>query len=355
MSADDLSRPVPPAGASAAPAPRRRRVVLWLGSAVGAVAMAAALVIGTVIWSLHHASGSAWLLGLVPRLTVIDPKGSLIGDFAATRVVYDLPGVGELRLDAPRWHALAAGRGTGGRWLHLVIDTLHADRAVWTAHKTAAPGEPATLPQSLRLPIEIEVRAASIDELRIGSTEATPVRNVRARVHLGADGGARHRLDALAAGIELGEAHGAFAIGADAPFRVDATVDATATAKGWSATARTSGPLEALDTVATVRAAATATHPAQSLDARALIRPLAAWPLGALDASVRALDLSAFASALPTTALTGEARATTSGLDVAAIPFCRRQLRLALFAHDAGRSDAESHRRRSGEARGCRQ
>jgi hypothetical protein len=67
-----------------------------------------------------------------------------------------------------------------------------------------------------------------------------------------------------------------------------------------------------------VRAAATATHPAQSLDARALIRPLAAWPLGALDASVRALDLSAFASALPATALTGEARATTSGLDVPA-------------------------------------
>ena len=67
-----------------------------------------------------------------------------------------------------------------------------------------------------------------------------------------------------------------------------------------------------------MRAAATATHPAQSLDARALIRPLAAWPLGALDASVRALDLSVFAGALPATALTGEARATTSGIDVPA-------------------------------------
>ena len=276
------------------------------------------------MWSLHHPGGSAWLVGLVPRLTVIEPKGSLIGDFAATRVVYDLPGVGELRLDAPRWHALAAGRGSGGRWLHLVIGTLHADRAVWTPHVSTTPSEPATLPQSLRLPIEIEVGAASVDELRIGGAEAMPVRNVRARVHLGADGGARHRIDALAAGIEFGDARGAFAIGADAPFRVDATVDATATAKGWSATARASGPLEALDTVATVRAAATATHPAQSLDARALIRPLAAWPLGALDASVSALDLSAFTSALPTTALTGEARATTSGIDAPALRLARR-------------------------------
>jgi translocation and assembly module TamB len=319
MSADDSSRPAAPAGASAAPRRRRRRVALWLGSAVGVVAMGVALVIGIVMWSLHHASGSAWLLGLVPRLTVIEPKGSLIGDFAATRVVYDLPGVGELRLDALRWHALAAGRGSEGRWLHLVIDTLDADRAVWTAHTTATRGEFATLPQSLRLPIEIEVSTASVDELRIGSAEAMPVRDVRARVHLGADGGARHRLDALAAGIELGAANGAFAIGADAPFRVDASVDATAKANGWSATARASGPLEALDIVATVRAAATATHPAQSLDARALIRPLAAWPLGALDASVSALDLSAFTSALPTTALTGAARATTSGLDTPAL------------------------------------
>ena len=320
MSADDSSRAAAPADAGATPAPRRRRrrVALWLGSALAVVATAAMLVIGTAMWSLHHASGSAWLLGLVPRLTVIEPRGSLIGDFAAKRVVYAIAGVGELRLDAPRWHALAAGRGSDGRWLHLVIDSLHADRAVWTPAKTAAPGGPATLPQTLRLPVEIEVRAASIDELRIGGADALPVRNVRAGVHLGSEGGARHRLDALAAGIEFGDAHGALAIGADAPFPVDATVDATATAKGWSATARARGPLEALDTAATVRAAATATHPAQSLDARALIRPLAAWPLGELDASVSALDLSAFASALPTTALTGQARATTSAIDLPA-------------------------------------
>jgi translocation and assembly module TamB len=319
MSADDSALTPAPAGASAAPSPRRRRVAPWLGGAVGALALGLALVIGVLMWSLHHPGGSAWLVGLVPRLTVIEPKGSLIGDFAATRVVYDLPGVGELRLDAPRWHALAASRGSGGRWLHLVIGTLHADRAVWTPHVSTTPSEPATLPPSLRLPIEIEVAAASVDELRIGGAEAMPVRNVRARVHLGADGGARHRLDALAAGIEFGDARGAFSIGADAPFRVDATVDATATAKGWSATAQASGPLESLDTVATVRAAATATHPAQSLDARAAIRPLAAWPLGALDASVSALDLSAFTSALPATALTGEARATTSGIDAPAL------------------------------------
>ena len=316
---DDSPRAPAASEASTATArPRRRRPLRWLAGAVGVVSLVAALAVGALFWSLHHAGASAWLLGLVPGLTVTEPKGSLIGDFAATRVVFDLPGVGALRLDAPRWHALSAARGRGGRWLHLVIDTLHADRAVWTADKTAKATEPATLPPSLRLPVEIEVRQASIDELRLGGDDAVPVRKVRGRLHLGADGGARHRLDDSSAAIEQGEARGAFAIGADAPFPLDAAVDATATAKGWSATARASGPLETLAVVATVRAAATATHPAQSLDARAQIRPLAAWPLGELNASVSALDLSAFASTLPATALSGEARATTSGMDVPA-------------------------------------
>ena len=318
MNDDDSSRPASADGPSARRPARRRRVAVRLAVALGAFGFAAALAVGALLWSLHHAGASAWLLGFVPGLTVIEPKGSLIGDFAATRVVYVVTGVGELRLDAPRWRALAASRGSGGRWLHLTIDTLHADRVVWSAHKTADSGQPTTLPQTLRLPVEIEVREADVDELRIGGDEAMPVGNVRARVHLGADGGARHRLDALAARIEQGDARGAFAIGADTPFPVEASVDATATAKAWSATARATGPLEALATVATIRAAASASHAAQSLDARALIRPLAAWPLGALDASVRVLDLSAFSAQLPATALTGEARATTSGIDVPA-------------------------------------
>ncbi|HSC65581.1 MAG TPA: translocation/assembly module TamB domain-containing protein [Caldimonas sp.] len=313
-----MSDAVSPGEAPAGPVPkprRRRRLALSLAVGLGVVALGAALAVGALLWSLHHARASAWLIGWVPGLHVVEPRGSLIGDFAATRVVYTVPGVGTLRLDAPHWRALSAERGDGGRWLHIVIDTLHADRVVWTSDGAATPSAPTTLPRTLRLPVEVEVREANIDELRIGGDDALPVRGVRARVHLGADGGARHRLDELAAGIEQGEARGAFAIGADAPFVVEANVDATATARGWSATMRARGPLEALDAAATVRAAATAGHAAQSLDARARIRPLAAWPLGDLDATVSGLDLSAFASALPATALTGEARATTTGTD----------------------------------------
>src|SRR5450755_3094600 len=118
MAADPAPSQLP-----AAPPRARRRLWRWLG---GGAALLVALV-----WALHHPSGSAWLLTLVPRLTIVAPEGSLIGDFAARRIDVTLPGTsGVLRLDAPRWHALGAARGDHGRWLRLTIATLHADRVV---------------------------------------------------------------------------------------------------------------------------------------------------------------------------------------------------------------------------------
>ena len=320
MSVDDDS--APPRSSDAKPAapaaPRRHRLAAWFAGAAAAIATLVAISAGALFWALHHAAGSAWLLGLVPGLTVVEPQGALLGDFAAARIVYVVGDAGELRLDAPRWQGLVASAGDHGRWLHLSFATLHADRVLWAAHSPPRSTAASTPPRSLRLPIELEVDEASVDELRIGSADAAPVQRIRARVHLGADGGAQHRFDAIAASIERGSATGALTIGSDAPLPVAASVDAVATAGDWSVAVRGSGPLDALEARATVRAAATASHAAQSLDARATLRPFAPWPLGALDASVSGLDLSAFASALPATALTGSAAATTSGMDVPA-------------------------------------
>ena len=62
MSADDSSRSPAPAGASATPAPRRKRVALWLGGAVGAVALGVALVIGAadVVAASAPAEARGW-------------------------------------------------------------------------------------------------------------------------------------------------------------------------------------------------------------------------------------------------------------------------------------------------------
>ena len=225
------------------------------------------------------------------------------------------------RRDPPRRAALAGAerpaRGDGDRWLHLRIDTaLHADRLSWTAYRRRRRGERAgaALPKSLRLPLEIEVASASIDELRIGaSAEATRrCEALRGRVHLGADGGARHRFDDLAASYEPRCVTGSGSIGADAAVRGDARRDPRPPSTEPPCRAQASlgadGPLEALNVRAQARVAAGASHAAQALDAHAVVRPFAAWPLGELQATTDALDLSVFASAAPATALSGARR-----------------------------------------------
>ena len=312
----------------AAPRPRRRRrrLAWWLGGSTAGLVLLAAVVVGVIAWSLQTPSGTGWLLPLVPQLKVTSPQGSLLGDFAAEQAEITLPGIGLLRLERPRWHALGASLGDHGRWLHLRIDTLHADRVTWLPDpaQPATTRAPAQLPRTLRLPLEIEIREATVDELRIGSANALPVRALRAGVHLGAEGGARHRLESAAARIEQGNATGTIAIAADPPFAVDAHVDAQSNATGagtgiaFGATVLARGPLDALSVTAAARVPATATHGAQSLDARAVVQPFAAWPLGELQARADALDLSAFSTAAPATSLTGRAVANTSGSDVPA-------------------------------------
>jgi len=277
-----------------------------------------ALAIALLAWALQSATGSAWLVGWLPQVSIVAPKGSLLGDFSAERLDIILPGALSLRLDSPRWHALGASRGDHGRWLHLKIDTLHADRVTLRRDVTKAPAsEGSAPPQTLRLPIEIEIRDASIDELHFGPDDAAPVRELNARLHFGDEGGLRHRFDDLAAAYERGRATGAGTIGADPPFAIDAravlaSLDA---APAWQAEAAAHGPLAALDITATARVSPAASRGPQSLAAHAVVRPFAAWPLGELQASTDSLDLSAFSTAAPATSLSGKALATSTGLD----------------------------------------
>ena len=173
--------------------PRRtsaRRVRRWLGASLAAIVLFGGLLLALLFWALHNATGSAWLVTLLPQLKIVAPKGSLLGDFAAARIDITLPGSsGVLRLDAPRWHALHAARGDHGRWLHLRIDTLHADRVTLLRSDKPAPAvaEPASPPRTLRLPVEIEIHEASVDELRFGAREDAPTLHaLRGRIHLGA-------------------------------------------------------------------------------------------------------------------------------------------------------------------------
>ncbi len=258
----------------------------------------------------------------MPGVAVVGPHGSLVGDFAAERIDVALADGRVLRIDAPRWHALDARRGDHGRWLHLVIASLHADRVTLLPATRPVPAATPSAPlQSLRLPVEIEIAEARIDELRIGGADAAPVRQVHARIHLGADGGATHRIEAMSANVVKASMLGSAIVGADAPLTVTAQMGfaSRGSLPAWRAGAAARGPLAALNVTAIARVLPADGKPPQALDATAVVHPFATWPLGELHAHAQALDLSAFTSAAPATALVADATIASSGIDQPAV------------------------------------
>ena len=341
-----------PTPASAA-APQRRSgiAVVSIGVATLLVSVVTALAALTAAawWAVGSERGSAWLLAALPGVEVIAPKGRLLGDFEAQQVTIRLPGgvggggggasSGTVVLQGIGWHGLSVARTTAPRWFRIGIEELHASR-VDVALKPAPQPEPIALPANLRLPIEFELRALRIDELHLPALGDTPLRDLQARLHLGAAAGAEHRIDAVALRWDRLRASGSARIAAAAPMALDAaltlvqdvapalsaapaapatagapTPPTTPTLPAWRAQATLTGPLAAPVLQTTLSAQPSAQRPAQAMVANATLRPFARWPLGDVQVRTDALDLSAFSSAAPATALSGQAIATSSGLD----------------------------------------
>jgi translocation and assembly module TamB len=298
---------------------RARRALAW---AALALALTLAAIAATAWWSVRSERGSAWLLTLLPGVQVDAPRGRLLGDFEAARVVVQLPGgSGSVTLAGVAWRGLTVERAAVPLWLHIGVESLEVvriDVAPGPAKRSAA----LTPPAELRLPVELDLRALHIGELHVAALGAQPVRELRARLHVGANGGAEHSIDQLALTWDRLQARGDARIASAAPMalaaRLTLTREAAGTLPPWSADATLAGPLAAPVLQATLRAAAAPNRPTQTLDVHALLRPFAAWPLGDLHASMQALDLSAFSSAAPFTALTGQAVATSTAANVAA-------------------------------------
>ena len=313
-----------PTAAAPAPTPRRRpglrvSVALLL---VGLALLIAAASAGW--WALRSERGSAWLLSVLPGVQVEAPRGSLLGDFSAQRMTIHLPGgSGAVTLNGLAWRGLSIARAASKAWLRVTIESLDVDRADLALVPQSK--APMTAPSNLALPIELDLRSLRIAELHASALGAQPIRQLSAHVHLGAADGTEHRLERLTLAWGRLQVSGDARIASAAPMVLDASIalaqQAAESLPAWRANATLGGPLAAPVLQATLRAepvpvpANGAARPAQTLDARATLRPFAAWPLGDLRASTKALDLSAFSHAAPATALTGQAIATSTAAD----------------------------------------
>ncbi|WDD94945.1 translocation/assembly module TamB domain-containing protein [Burkholderia sp. FERM BP-3421] len=171
----DVSAPPPAAAAPGAepPAPRRRRPLRALARTLGVLALLAALLAGALVAAVATERGTriAWqaavkLLG--GRLAGTLEGGSLAHGVRLSGFAWTSPdGAGtEVRIDR-----------VSGRWaltrapLRLTIDTLRAGAI--DVRIPPSPPSPTTLPEDLRLPLQLTVRDLRFDTLSIhegGST-----------------------------------------------------------------------------------------------------------------------------------------------------------------------------------------
>jgi translocation and assembly module TamB len=312
-------------------APRRRGLQLML-VATALLALVLAALVASAWWAAGTASGSAWLLSQVPHLKVSGVKGALLGDFEAQAVSYQISAKTNDRLDITTlsWKGLKLKLDRAQpQWIKLSIADLQATRidVRTTPDPTALPLK---APTDLRLmvlnqAIEVEVGRLQVGEIHLSALPDRPLRSVQAELHLGADNGQQHRVKNLSLLWDRLRADASGSIATQGQLPVNAEVKLTQIAAlptegealAWNATLNLSGPLEQvkLQTKLETKVRAGSAQKPQSLDAQASLRPFAAWPLADLQASTKSLDVSAFASTLPVTALTGNATATSSGLD----------------------------------------
>lgn len=338
-----MAEPAPPPGAEAPTGPvtpaapatpaRRRRPLVRLAAALLALAAAVLLgLAGGAAWLWRQPAALPWLLARVPGLAVQGVQGTLAeGRLRIDALDWQLPGqAGRLRLGAVavdglalRWHPRP------GSWLALQAQRVQAARLDFDSGPPST--TPLAPPATLRLPLDLAVDALAIDRLRI---DALPLlQGLRARLTLGADQGARHRVDELALTLDAGTAEapaplqlqGGLTLGADAPLALQAALQLRRDGGAWPWQARlqAQGPLAGFDAEAVLRgapaagpaAASAPTGAGPALRAEARLQPFAAWPLAALTLHTDALDLAALSPRWPRTRLAGRAAVASAGLD----------------------------------------
>lgn len=298
--------------AAAAPLATSLSLLVPLGVVVAFLMLVAGTAAAVLRWWAYDEAGSAWLVERLPVVEVTGFKGSLLGDrWQADRVRVAWAG-------GDQW-VLIEGLDSAGMkwawqphdkaWVGLDIQQLSARKVTVN---TGKPGSKATpIPQSLSLPLQLQLAQGSVDELKINAL--APVLQLRATgLLLDAHSAGTHRVQNAVAQWAGVQAQASASLGNAAPLRLQAQATLRPADEGdsprWAAVAQAEGPLEHFELNATLRGVPLPGGEPPAVDARAGIKPLQIWPISKLDLSTRELDLAALSIHAPQTRLAGQAR-----------------------------------------------
>ncbi|CAN7410292.1 translocation/assembly module TamB domain-containing protein [Rhizobacter sp. LjRoot28] len=277
---------------------------------LGVLGVVAVAVGAGIVW-LKTDTGVDWALRQVPGLAFSGMQGRPDGGaFSADRMTWTSATM-TVTAEAISWRDLQWQlRPHAGAFVGI---TLVEPRARRVTVQTRPDPQPAAArqgaPDNVRLPLELDVRGLAVETVQFN--DLPPIESLRADVHLGAEDGGLHRVHRLSARMAQRQA--------DVRMTLRTTQDmALAGIVTVASLPGASQPLQAqVDLSGTLprpqlRARLDAGAGAQ-LQANATLAPFDAWPVVALAASTRDLDLSTLSAGLPATRLTGTATVEGDG------------------------------------------
>ena len=289
----------PLASADAAPRASARKRARWvrplIGTLVGAL-LIVLLSLAAVWWMYTTSSGLQFVVLLNSRLNTVlvvrDVSGSLRDGFTA----------GSLTIRGPTWSLRATDLTVEPHEVQLRQRMFDFQRvAAGTVTVDWVPGnEPAKAPDSLALPIDLQVRNLTISDLRFGERDAKPT------VILDVAGAARMNANEIVverAAFQHGPSRVTFSgrIDARSPFALSAQAQAVSTLREHGVSANLSASATLLDAFIEINADAADARVA----ATARLTPFAPVPLAQLTADIAQLNPAAWIADVPTMKLRG--------------------------------------------------
>ncbi|MES2091851.1 MAG: translocation/assembly module TamB domain-containing protein [Pseudomonadota bacterium] len=268
-------------------------------------------------WALHQAGPTARILSWLPGVTVVEPRGGLLGDFSAQRLEIRLPRQSLLTLIEPHWKGLTVRHDPSAAWsVGVDVTSLEARRADlhWVSAPVPAKPAPSRAPQNLDLPVSVRIGLLRVGAVHSNLWAPQVIENVDLQLSLQGSCATTlcHRVVLKQADVHGWSLQGLATVKTRQDLALDLALQARRRSLGdgdrvgiGQADLTLQGPLSKLSASGQVHVGE-GLATAQSLVVSGDVTPFESWPVSRLALQTKQFDLALLWPSLPQTALSGQ-------------------------------------------------